>query len=75
VFAPFSYEAVYVLADAMKRANSTDRGKILAVLPQTNYSGLLGTTAFDAHGNLRNGIVSVYSFRNSHKTLIGEVGM
>ncbi|WGS51777.1 branched-chain amino acid ABC transporter substrate-binding protein [Paraburkholderia sp. D15] len=75
VFAPFSYEAVYVLADAMKRANSTQPDKILAVLPATNYSGLLGVLAFDAHGNVRDGTVSVYSFRNSRKTLIEEVGL
>jgi branched-chain amino acid transport system substrate-binding protein len=75
VFAPFSYEAVYVLADAMKRANSTQPDKILAALPSTNYSGLLGVTAFDAQGNVRGGIVSVYSFRNARKTLLDEVGL
>jgi branched-chain amino acid transport system substrate-binding protein len=75
VFAPFSYEAVYVLADAMKRANSTQPDKILAALPATNYSGLLGVIAFDAQGNVRGGTVSVYSFRNSHKTLLDEVGL
>jgi branched-chain amino acid transport system substrate-binding protein len=66
---------VYVLADAMKRANSTQPDKILAALPSTNYSGLLGVTAFDAQGNVRGGIVSVYSFRNSRKTLLDEVGL
>jgi branched-chain amino acid transport system substrate-binding protein len=75
VFAPFSYEAVYVLADAMKRANSTQPDKILAALPATNYSGLLGVIAFDAQGNVRGGTVSVYSFRNSRKTLLDEVGL
>jgi branched-chain amino acid transport system substrate-binding protein len=75
VFAPFSYEAVYVLVDAMKRANSTQPDKILAALPATNYSGLLGVIAFDAQGNVRGGTVSVYSFRNSRKTLLDEVGL
>jgi branched-chain amino acid transport system substrate-binding protein len=75
VFAPFSYEAVYVLADAMKRANSTQPDKILAALPTTEYSGLLGVIAFDAQGNVRGGTVSVYTFRNSRKTLLGEVNL
>jgi branched-chain amino acid transport system substrate-binding protein len=75
VFAPFSYEAVYVLADAMKRANSTQPDKILAALPATEYSGLLGITAFDSQGNVRGGTVSVYTFRNSRKTLLDEISL
>ncbi len=30
VYAPFSYDAVYIIVDAMKRANSTDPAKVLA---------------------------------------------
>ena len=32
-YAPFTYDAVYVIYDAMKRANSTDRSKILQRCP------------------------------------------
>ena len=28
VYAPFSYDAVYIIVDAMKRANSTDPAKV-----------------------------------------------
>ena len=31
--APFSYDAVYIIVDAMKRANSIDPAKILAAMP------------------------------------------
>ncbi|MET5021291.1 branched-chain amino acid ABC transporter substrate-binding protein, partial [Burkholderia pseudomallei] len=36
--APFTYDAVYIFVDAMKRANSKDPAKILAVMPKTNYT-------------------------------------
>ena len=35
IYAPFTYDAVYVLVDSMKRANSTDPSKILLVMPDT----------------------------------------
>ena len=50
---PFAYDAVYVIAEAMKRAGSTDRAKILAAMPSTNYQGVLGQTQFDAKGAAR----------------------
>jgi DNA-binding transcriptional LysR family regulator len=38
---PFSYDAVYIIVDAMKRANSIDPAKILAAMPASGEaSGL-----------------------------------
>lgn len=33
IYSPFTYDAVYIIVDAMKRANSTDPAKILAQMP------------------------------------------
>ncbi len=46
------YDAVMVLADAIKRAGSTDRDKIRDALANTrSFKGVTGTITFDAIGN------------------------
>jgi branched-chain amino acid transport system substrate-binding protein len=52
IYAPFTYDAVYVLVDAMKRANSTDPAKILVAMPDTKMNGLVGNIAFDSKGDM-----------------------
>ncbi|PXW29222.1 branched-chain amino acid ABC transporter substrate-binding protein [Paraburkholderia caballeronis] len=73
--APFTYDAVYIVVDAMKRANSTDAAKILAQIPGTNYNGVIGTTAFDAKGDLQHGVISLYNYKAGKKTLLDVVKM
>jgi branched-chain amino acid transport system substrate-binding protein len=66
---------VYIVVDAMKRAHSTDPVKILAAMPSTNYSGVIGTTTFDSHGDLQHGVISLYDFKAGKKTLLDVVKM
>src|ERR1700712_4174364 len=66
--APFAYDAVYIIVDAMKRANSTDPAKILAAMPATDYTGVLGETQFDSHGDLRQGMISLYHYVGGNQT-------
>ncbi|KGD42722.1 receptor ligand binding region family protein [Burkholderia pseudomallei] len=73
--APFTYDAVYIIVDAMKRANSTDPAKILAVMPKTNYTGVIGTTVFDSKGDLKHGVISLYDFKGGKKTFLDQVTM
>jgi len=73
--AAYTYDAVYIVADAMKRANSTDPAKILAQMPSTNYSGVIGTTAFDSKGDLQHGVISLYDYKAGKKTLLDVVKM
>ncbi|OAQ22146.1 periplasmic binding protein-like I, partial [Linnemannia elongata AG-77] len=40
IYAPFTYDAVYIIVEAMKRANSIDPAKILMEMPATNHAGL-----------------------------------
>ena len=47
--AVLGYDAVYVLADAIKRANSTDADKIIAALSDTkNFKAVSGITTINA---------------------------
>ncbi|MGN8190142.1 branched-chain amino acid ABC transporter substrate-binding protein [Burkholderia sp. 22088] len=73
--APFAYDAVYIAVDAMKRANSTDPAKILAAMPATKYDGVIGTTTFDAKGDLTHGIISIYGYKSGKKTFLDQVKM
>jgi branched-chain amino acid transport system substrate-binding protein len=73
--APFTYDAVYIVVDAMKRANSTEPSKVLAAMPSTSYNGVIGTTTFDSHGDLQHGVISLYDFKAGKKTLLDVVKM
>ncbi len=70
---PFAYDAVYVIAEAMKRAGSTDPDKILAAMPATNYEGVLGQTQFDSKGDLVHGTISLYKYVGGKQTLLDYV--
>lgn len=75
IYAPFTYDAVYILVDAMHRANSTDPSKILAAMPATDFKGVTGETTFDAKGDLRSGVISIYGYRSGKKSFVDEVKM
>jgi branched-chain amino acid transport system substrate-binding protein len=75
IYAPFAYDAVYIIVDAMKRANSTDPAKILAVMPSSDYMGVTGETEFDSHGDRKHGVISLYDYQAGKKTVISEVHM
>ncbi|WP_439891882.1 branched-chain amino acid ABC transporter substrate-binding protein [Ralstonia sp. 25C] len=75
IYAPFTYDAVNVIIDAMKRANSTDAAKILAAMPATNYNGVIGNIAFDAKGDLKEGSITLYNYKDKKKSVLDVVKM
>ncbi|MDP9651257.1 branched-chain amino acid ABC transporter substrate-binding protein [Paraburkholderia caledonica] len=75
IYAPFTYDAVYVIVDTMKRASSVDPAKILAEMPRTDHKGVNGETMFDAKGDLRHGVISLYDYKAGKKTLLDVVKM
>ena len=75
IYAPFAYDAVYIVVDAMKRAQSVDPAKITAEMPSTDYTGVTGETTFDSKGDLRHGVVSLYYYNSGKKTLLDMVKM
>ena len=75
IYAPFTYDAVYVLVDSMKRSNSTDPAKILAAMPDTKMQGLVGNIAFDNKGDLKEGVITLYDFKDKKKTVLDVIKM
>ncbi len=64
IYAPYSYDAVYVIVDAIRRAGSLDRAAIAAAVATTDYDGLTGHIRFDEKGDIRNGAISVYKVKD-----------
>ena len=75
VYAPFTYDAVYVLVDAMKRSNSTTAAAVLAQMPATNYPGLIGNIAFDQKGDMKEGVITIYDFKGGKKSVLDVMKM
>ena len=75
IYAPFTYDAVYVLVDSMKRANSTDPAKILLAMPDTKMNGLVGNIAFDNKGDMKEGVITLYDFKDKKKTVLDVINM
>nr|WP_261540220.1 branched-chain amino acid ABC transporter substrate-binding protein [Burkholderia multivorans] len=74
-YAPFAYDAVYVIYDAIRRANSIDRAKVLAAMPSTQYDGVIGKIAFDARGDLKDAAITIYQFKDKKKTVMDVIRM
>ena len=53
-FAPFSYDAAWVVINAMVKANSTDPKIFLPALASTDFDGVTGKIKFDSKGDLVN---------------------
>ena len=64
VYSPYSYDAVYVISEAIKRAGKADRASITAAMPATNYAGLTGQIAFDDKGDIKNGAISMFKVKD-----------
>jgi branched-chain amino acid transport system substrate-binding protein len=73
IYAPFTYDAMYVIVDAMKRANSIEAPKVLAAIATTDYNGLTGHIAFDDKGDLKAGTITLYDFKDKKKDVLDVV--
>lgn len=63
-YAPYAYDAVYVMVEAMKRADSSDPAKYLPELAKTDYQGVTGKIRFDSKGDVSGGAVTLYQVKN-----------
>ncbi len=71
MFAVLGYDSMYILADAIERAGSTEADKIIEALRETNYNGLTGITTFDENRNpVRQAIITSFE-GNSYKVIEG----
>lgn len=73
VYSPYSYDAVYVIVEAMKKAGKADRASITTALRDTNYDGLTGKVAFDAKGDIKDGAISMFEVKDGKLAYVSTV--
>ena len=74
IYAPYVYDAVNVLVDAMVKADSSDPAKYLPVLAKTSgFKGVTGDIGFDEKGDIKNGALTLHSFKGGKKITIAVV--
>jgi len=74
VYAPYVYDAVMVMAEAMIKANSADPAKYLPALAATDgYKGVTGTIAFDEKGDIKNGALTLYTYKGGKREQLAVV--
>ena len=72
-YAPYAYDAVMLLATAMRNAGSPDPRRYLPELARLRYRGVTGDIAFDANGDLTDAAMTLYTYRGGRKTKLDVV--
>ena len=74
VYAPYVYDALNVMVAAMVKAGSSEPAKYLPVLAKTDgYKGVTGTIAFDEKGDVKNGALTLYTYKGGKRDAIAVV--
>jgi len=73
LYAPYVYDAVNVLVASMQKAGSADPAKYLPVLAKIDYNGVTGHIAFDPKGDIKNGALTLYTYKGGNREQIAVV--
>ena len=70
IYAPYVYDAVNTMVAAMVKANSADPKKYLPELAKINYDGITGKISFDPKGDIKNGALTLYTYKAGKRDLM-----
>jgi branched-chain amino acid transport system substrate-binding protein len=73
IYAPYVYDAVMVMAEAMVKADSADPTKYLAALKAIDYKGVTGNITFDEKGDIKNGALTLFTYKDGKREQIAVV--
>ena len=74
VYAPYVYDALNVMVAAMVKAGSSEPAKYLPVLAKTEkYKGVTGDISFDEKGDVKNGALTLYTYKGGKRDAIAVV--
>ena len=74
IYSPYVYDSVNVMVAAMVKAGSAEPAKYLPELAKTsNYKGVTGLISFDEKGDVKNGALTLHSYKADKQTNIGVV--
>jgi branched-chain amino acid transport system substrate-binding protein len=74
IYAPYVYDATMVMVDAMVKAGSADPKVYLPALAKTSgYKGVTGTISFDDKGDIKNGALTLFTYKAGTREQIAVV--
>ena len=68
IYAPYTYDAVMTMVEAMQKAKSADPKKYLPELAKIHHKGVTGMISFDAKGDIKDGTITLYTYRDGQRT-------
>ena len=68
IYSPYTYDATFVLVEAMKKANSIDPKIYTPKLIETNYKGITSEISFESTGEMKNPATTFYTYKDGQKT-------
>lgn len=66
-YAPYAYDAMLTMVDAMQQAGSPNPDKYLPFLAKIRHKGVTGTIGFDARGDVKDGMLTIYTFKGGKR--------
>jgi branched-chain amino acid transport system substrate-binding protein len=74
IYAPYVYDSVNVMVAAMVKAGSADPAKYLPLLAKTEgYKGVTGTISFDTKGDVKNGALTLFTYKGGKREQMAVV--
>lgn len=72
-YAPYAYDALMTMVEAMQKAGSPDPTRYLPVLAKIRHKGVTGNIAFDARGDVQDGVLTIFTFKNGKRQKLAVV--
>lgn len=72
-YSPYAYDAVMLMVEAMKIAGSAEPVKYLPELAKINYKGVSGNIAFDSKGDIKDGALTLYTYKGGKRVQMSVV--
>lgn len=73
IYAPYVYDSVMVMVEAMKQAGSAEPAKYLPVLKKIKYKGVTGDISFDDKGDVKDGTLTLYTYKANKREQLAVV--
>jgi branched-chain amino acid transport system substrate-binding protein len=70
VYSPYTYDAVMMIAEAVKRAGSAEPAKIREQLAKGEFQGVTAKIGFDTIGEIKNPAMTLYTYKAGKKVAL-----
>lgn len=73
IYAPYVYDALMTMVAAMQKAGSAEPAKYLPELQKITHKGVTGTITFDNKGDIKNGALTLFTYKGDKREQIAVV--